>query len=178
MLPNKNRHHNTDPKMAQEQHARRLKWLSQHKEEILEPDLPIIDAHHHLWVRAGNRYYLEDFLAEAQTGHNIKASVFVECGSFYRKNASALMAPIGFQGSVIVVDPKREVSAALADAMGKGKRSGTLFDLSPFNPMTGGKMAVAYNPLDLLDPASDAFVADVMMLAEAMIYGDGSSELF
>lgn len=95
MLPNKKRHHNTDPNVAREQHVRRLQWLSQHKEEILEPDLPIIDAHHHMWVRAGNRYYLEDFLAEAQTGHNIKASVFVECGSFYRKNASALMAPVG-----------------------------------------------------------------------------------
>ncbi len=95
MLPNKKRHHNTDPNVAREQHVRRLQWLSQHKEEILEPDLPIIDAHHHMWVRAGNRYYLEDFLAEAQTGHNIKASMFMECGSFYRKNASALMAPVG-----------------------------------------------------------------------------------
>src|SRR5688572_27736381 len=65
------------------------------REEILEPGLPIIDPHHHLWVRPGNRYLLDDFLADAQAGHNIVASVFVECGSFYRKSAPALMAPVG-----------------------------------------------------------------------------------
>ena len=65
------------------------------REEILEPDLPIIDPHHHLWVRPGNRYLLDDFLADAQAGHNIVASVFVECGSFYRRTAPALMAPVG-----------------------------------------------------------------------------------
>ena len=70
-------------------------WLALHREEILEPDLPIIDPHHHLWVRPGNRYLIDDFLADAQSGHNIKASVFVDCGSFYRKNASAQMAPVG-----------------------------------------------------------------------------------
>jgi len=70
-------------------------WLSLHREEILEPDLPIIDPHHHLWDRAGNRYLLDDFLADARSGHNIRASVFVECGAFYRKNAGELMAPVG-----------------------------------------------------------------------------------
>ncbi len=74
---------------------RRAMATTSQREEILEPDLPIIDPHHHLWVRPGNRYLLDDFLADAQSGHNIKASVFVECGSFYRKNAPALMAPVG-----------------------------------------------------------------------------------
>jgi len=71
------------------------KWRAQHREDILEPELPIVDPHHHLWDRAGNRYLLDDFLADAKSGHNIKASVFVECGAFYRKGASALMAPVG-----------------------------------------------------------------------------------
>ena len=70
-------------------------WLALHREEILEPELPIIDPHHHLWVRPGNRYLIDDFLADAQSGHNIKASVYVDCGSFYRKNATELMAPVG-----------------------------------------------------------------------------------
>jgi predicted TIM-barrel fold metal-dependent hydrolase len=73
----------------------RAQWLAQHGEEALEPELPIIDAHHHLWVRPGDRYLIDDFLAEARTGHNITASVFVECGAFYRKGASSLMAPLG-----------------------------------------------------------------------------------
>ena len=70
-------------------------WRSLHREEVLEPHLPIIDPHHHLWIRPGNRYLIDDFLADAQTGHSIKASVFVECGAFYRKNGPELMAPVG-----------------------------------------------------------------------------------
>jgi|RhiMethySRZTD1v2_1073278.scaffolds.fasta_scaffold132040_2 predicted TIM-barrel fold metal-dependent hydrolase len=65
------------------------------REDILQPDLPIIDAHHHLWERAGSRYLLHDYLEEARTGHNIRASVFIECGSFYRKSGPELMAPVG-----------------------------------------------------------------------------------
>jgi len=64
-------------------------------EPVLEPELPIIDAHHHLWDRAGNRYLLPDYLMESATGHNICASVFVDCGSFYREQGPALMAPVG-----------------------------------------------------------------------------------
>jgi L-fuconolactonase len=65
------------------------------REDILEADLPIIDPHHHLWDRPGNRYLLGDFLADVRSGHDIRASVFVECGAFYRKAAPELMAPVG-----------------------------------------------------------------------------------
>ena len=65
------------------------------REDILEPDLPIIDPHHHLWDRPGNRYLLDDYLADVRTGHNVRASVFVECGAFYRKAAPPLTAPAG-----------------------------------------------------------------------------------
>jgi predicted TIM-barrel fold metal-dependent hydrolase len=78
-----------------EEFKRREKWRSLHREEILDPELPIIDAHHHLWERPNDRYFLDAFLAHAHTGHNIKASVFVECGSFYRENGPVLMAPVG-----------------------------------------------------------------------------------
>jgi predicted TIM-barrel fold metal-dependent hydrolase len=77
------------------QHENRAEWRSLHREAILEPDLPIIDPHHHLWERAGNHYLLEDYLADARTGHNIRATVFVDCGAFYRKEGPALMAPVG-----------------------------------------------------------------------------------
>ena len=70
-------------------------WLARHREDALEPGLPIIDPHHHLWTRPGNRYLIDDFLADARSGHDIKASVFVECGAFYRKGVSELMAPVG-----------------------------------------------------------------------------------
>jgi hypothetical protein len=36
----------------------RQDWLDRHKEPALEPELPIVDPHHHLWVRPGYRYML------------------------------------------------------------------------------------------------------------------------
>ena len=80
---------------AMERDPGRTKWRSLHREEILDPELPIIDPHHHLWVRPGNRYLVDEYRGDAQTGHNIRASVFVDCGSFYRKSGPDLMAPLG-----------------------------------------------------------------------------------
>lgn len=59
-------------------------WLDQVQEGILEPDLPIIDPHHHLWMRNGYRYLIPEFMADATSGHNIVSSVFAECHSMYR----------------------------------------------------------------------------------------------
>jgi predicted TIM-barrel fold metal-dependent hydrolase len=45
-------------------------WLAtQSAEAVLEPDLPIIDPHHHLWERPDHRYLLHEFLADVRTGH-------------------------------------------------------------------------------------------------------------
>ena len=71
-------------------------------EAILEPDLPIIDPHHHLWdlrpmlpmfpeprhrfietLLPVAHYTFDQFNAEVASGHNIVATVFMECGAFY-----------------------------------------------------------------------------------------------
>ena len=70
-------------------------WLAQVREEPLEPDLPIIDAHHHLWDYPDNRYVAEDFLADAASGHNIRQSVFVECLSGHRDDGPDAFKPVG-----------------------------------------------------------------------------------
>jgi predicted TIM-barrel fold metal-dependent hydrolase len=59
-------------------------WLARHREQIIEPDLPIVDPHHHLWMRTGNVYLFPELLADLTSGHNIRATVFEECGSMYR----------------------------------------------------------------------------------------------
>ena len=48
-------------------------WITLTQEEALEPDLPIIDPHHHLWNRPaqGTRYVLEDILADTE-GNNVR----------------------------------------------------------------------------------------------------------
>ena len=58
-------------------------WLERTREEALEPDLPIIDPHHHLWERPGNRYVLDELLADL-SGQNVRQTVFIECTSMYR----------------------------------------------------------------------------------------------
>ncbi|CAN5920508.1 amidohydrolase family protein [soil metagenome] len=64
-------------------------WVAKVTEEALEPALPIVDPHHHLWQRTGNDYMFPDLLADTQTGHNIVATVFVDCHSMYRKEGPA-----------------------------------------------------------------------------------------
>ena len=95
LLPRVTPRHEASAAGASEQQTTAARWRAQHREEILDPELPIIDPHHHLWERAGTRYLLDEHLGDVRTGHNIKATVYVECGSFYRANASALMAPVG-----------------------------------------------------------------------------------
>src|SRR5215831_11916811 len=64
--------------------AVRQDWLDRRREPILEPELPIIDPHHHLWDRTGWRYLLHDLLADTGTGHNILATVYVQARAMYR----------------------------------------------------------------------------------------------
>ena len=88
-------------------------------EEIIEPDLPICDPHHHLWDFPNSRYLLPELLADLTSGHNVESTVFVECGSFYRAsgpermkyvgetefvNGAAAMAASGRYGSVLACE--------------------------------------------------------------------------
>jgi predicted TIM-barrel fold metal-dependent hydrolase len=65
------------------QGAKPANWLSLTAEPVLEPGLPIIDPHHHLWDRPNDRYLLEELVADTR-GQNVRQTVFIECGSMYR----------------------------------------------------------------------------------------------
>ncbi len=76
--------------------APNLEWLAQRpREAALEPELPICDAHHHLWDRKGQRYLLDEFLADLNTGHNIVSTVFLQCHTMYRKGGPEAFRPVG-----------------------------------------------------------------------------------
>ena len=88
-------------------------WLDQVVEEAVEPELPIIDPHHHFWDRPGNRYLLDDLLADIR-GHNVRQSVFVECSWAYRTDGPKELQAVGETARLIgiatanvvtVVDP-------------------------------------------------------------------------
>lgn len=72
-------------------------WIGQETpEEVLEPDLPIIDPHHHLWdLRSATMephasfeqkvYLCEEIMRDLNDGgHNVVQTVFAQCGAFYR----------------------------------------------------------------------------------------------
>ncbi len=83
-------------------------------EPILEPDLSIIDPHHHLWdlrpllshfpephhpfiaAIAHKPYYTFDELhAEVGSGHRIVGTVYMECGAFYRSDGDPDFKTVG-----------------------------------------------------------------------------------
>jgi predicted TIM-barrel fold metal-dependent hydrolase len=73
----------------------RQDWLDRRNEPILEPELPIVDPHHHLWDRAGWRYLLDDLLADTNSGHNILATVFVQARAFHKADGPVELQPVG-----------------------------------------------------------------------------------
>lgn len=83
-------------------------------EAILEPDLSIIDPHHHLWdrravlanlpppehgfdhvLRNAPCYMADQLLADMGAGHNVKATVYLECGSMYRADGPQELKSLG-----------------------------------------------------------------------------------
>jgi len=67
-------------------------------EDILDPDVPICDAHHHLWLgrgHTGTPYTLDDLRSDTDSGHNVLRTVFVECHAEYRKDGPTEMRPVG-----------------------------------------------------------------------------------
>ena len=71
-------------------------WLARRVETVIEPDLPIVDPHHHLVERPETgRYLLPELLADTNSGHNIIATVYLEWLSMYRAAGRTEMKPVG-----------------------------------------------------------------------------------
>ena len=70
-------------------------WLAQYTEEVIDPQRPIVDPHHHLWDRGGQRYMIEEMAADIASGHNIVATVYVDCRSMYRAGGPEAFRPVG-----------------------------------------------------------------------------------
>lgn len=71
-------------------------WLAQVAEAAREPALPIIDAHHHLWDRPGQRYLFEEYQADIdQGGHHVLATVYVQCRSMFDLQRAEAFRSVG-----------------------------------------------------------------------------------
>lgn len=82
-------------------------WLAKTPETVLEPSLPVVDPHHHLWDRrprptlpAGTRTHLrylgDDLIEDIRGGgHNVVDTVFVECRAMYREGRDDAFRAVG-----------------------------------------------------------------------------------
>src|SRR5258706_11966635 len=70
-------------------------WLALRKEEVLDPKRPIVDPHHHLWDRGGQRYLIEEMAADIGSGHNIVGTVYVGARSMYCAGGPEALRPVG-----------------------------------------------------------------------------------
>ena len=95
-------------------------WIAQVEEEALEPDLPICDPHHHLWLDAGHTgwpYTLDDLHADTGSGHNVVRTVFLECHAQYRENGPAQLRPVG-ETDFVVELAERSAASGRAEIEG------------------------------------------------------------
>lgn len=72
-------------------------WLSQVREDVVDPGREIVDPHHHLWRKSHPviRYDLDELWSDTEDGHKVTQTVFMECGSSYREDGPEHLKPIG-----------------------------------------------------------------------------------
>ena len=83
------------PGMPAVQAPVRQDWLDKRHEEIIEPELPIIDPHHHLWDRPNYRYLFPELLADVGSGHNIRATCYEQAHEMYRASGPEELKSLG-----------------------------------------------------------------------------------
>jgi len=72
------------------------RWLATTIEQVLEPSIEIVDAHHHLWHRPdGGSYLFPEFLADLNQGHRVISTVYAECHSMYRTEGEEQLKSVG-----------------------------------------------------------------------------------
>jgi predicted TIM-barrel fold metal-dependent hydrolase len=84
-------------------------------EPAIEPDLPIVDPHHHLWATGPGSLYrafpIETLAKErAESGHNIVSTVFVDCHRGYLTGGPDELKPIG-ETRAVEADAKKAEAA-------------------------------------------------------------------
>ena len=100
--------------------AAQTAWLARTIEMPLEPELEIVDPHHHRWDHAAPPYRLDDLLADTAAGHNVTATVFIECGWAWDRDAAPEMIPVSETARVaeLAAQSARRGGAVIAKIVG------------------------------------------------------------
>lgn len=92
-------------------------WLGRRVEEVLDPDLRIVDPHHHLWDHAHHRYMMPELLRDLTDGHRVETTVYIEASSHYETTGPDELRPVGETRFVAgLADEPREPDAPAACA--------------------------------------------------------------
>ena len=95
-------------------------WFDQVREEVIDPDRPIVDPHHHLWPEGGARPYgLDELHSDVDDGHHIVRTVFIECGAAYDRGSTDPLAPLAeteFVAGESERDPRHLIGGIVARA--------------------------------------------------------------
>ena len=75
-------------------------WLALTQEDPIEPDIPLCDPHHHFWDGRMQsipyqRYLIHELMADLNSGHNVRSTVFLEARSMYRASGPEELRPVG-----------------------------------------------------------------------------------
>ncbi|GHF58497.1 amidohydrolase family protein [Seohaeicola zhoushanensis] len=102
-------------------------WLAQVQEEIIDPAREIIDPHHHLWVHgtpeAPAVYEMEALWRDTGSGHNVVATMFMECRSYWDMDAPAHLQSVG--------ESRRVAEMAASAGPGQSKIAGIICNIDP-----------------------------------------------
>lgn len=158
-------------------------WLAQVQEEILDPERPIIDPHHHLW--SDGRFFdymLDDLWRDTGSGHNIEKTLFMECRAFYYPEGPTHLKPAG--ETERVADLARQSRAggpgkaqiagiiARADLCLAGESEALLQEILDLHRDKGGALFKGIRDPGAHDKNSDAFT--IKPRAPAYLYGKES----
>jgi len=116
-------------------------WLDLVVEDVLDPDRPIIDPHHHLWPPGeGLPYGLADLHGDADSGHRVVRTVFVQCGAAQDRSLPEHLAPLGetrFVAAESARDPRHLIGGIVAHA---DLRRSDLDDILDLHAEAGGDL--------------------------------------
>lgn len=135
-------------------------WLAIITEDVVDPDVPIIDPHHHLWPSGqGMRYGLAELETDLASGHNVIDTVFVECGAGYRRGDESELASIGETEFVAGEAARSDRQVMGAFVVHTDLRSGTLDEI-----LDAHEVAADGRLRGVRDAGSRALHPEVMMI--------------
>jgi predicted TIM-barrel fold metal-dependent hydrolase len=98
----------------------RMDWLGQVREEAIDPQVAVVDTHHHFSDRRSHLYLLDELVGDLSTGHKVVATVFLEgrmcdCGA---DEAMRGVAETGIATALGVLAQERGVPGVAAGIVG------------------------------------------------------------